>query len=371
MVFCLQYVRMTADSPPSSLTFADSSEVREYLVEALKLDLVGPGAGHDLADERLPGWRRPSSWYLTGFLIPSETPFEDRSDLDEDESLDEVPEIAGLSEESAEERRAAKKGFFPSSMGLSFLVSEQTESLTVTVRWGDYEAGEVEDADGKPVAVWQRTAEKRTVDVTLSDPPDRRVPESGGLRLHVVSRQVDGQRLAGLPRGTRSVSVFLVNSRPPVPGNPGGVGVVDRAYAFQAELEITCNESFVPRPDPRGMAAAEWDDRVADLHYTDTPEYAVGHGVSAEWEVVDGYCRLLRTAWIPSATVAKTEPVKIPDVELSMEALGDLADGEAASEALNPLVSHYRPGSMRSGTGSERTMATVGRPQRNCCVSLA
>ena len=61
MVFCLQYVRMIADSPPSSLTFADSSDVRDYLVEALKLDLVGPGAGHDLADELLSRDAKPST----------------------------------------------------------------------------------------------------------------------------------------------------------------------------------------------------------------------------------------------------------------------------------------------------------------------
>ena len=93
---------MIADSPPSSLAFADSAQVRDYLVEAPKLDLVGPGAGHDLADELLHGWRRPSTWYLTGFLIPSDTPFEDRSDVDEDDSLDEVPDTAGLVEESAD-----------------------------------------------------------------------------------------------------------------------------------------------------------------------------------------------------------------------------------------------------------------------------
>ena len=48
---------------------ADSFEVRERLVEALNLDLIGPRAGHDLASERLPGWVRPSNRYLTGFLI--------------------------------------------------------------------------------------------------------------------------------------------------------------------------------------------------------------------------------------------------------------------------------------------------------------
>ena len=44
-------------SPTSSL------EVRDRLVEALELDLVGPGAGHRLATEMLPGWIRPSNWY--------------------------------------------------------------------------------------------------------------------------------------------------------------------------------------------------------------------------------------------------------------------------------------------------------------------
>ena len=64
-----------------------SLEVRERLVEALKLDLVGPRAGHALAEERLPGWVRPSNWYLAGFLIPSGTPPEKRADADEDDDL--------------------------------------------------------------------------------------------------------------------------------------------------------------------------------------------------------------------------------------------------------------------------------------------
>ena len=336
---------MVADSFSSGPPWQNSPAVQDYLLEALRLDLVGPGRGSDLAGERLRGWERPSNWYLTGFLIPSDTPFEERSDGDEDESLDETPDVAGLAEESAEERRAAKKGFFPSSMGLSFLVSKETEVLDVTVRWGDYEPGEVEGADGKPLAVWERRAQERIVAVDLAGHPDYPVPESKGLRLHVLSRAVDVSRLAGLPEGVRSVSVFLVNNRTPVPGppdDPDSYRVADRAYAFQAELEVGSGRPFVPRPDPRGARAEDWDDQVADLHYSDTPEYAVGHGVSAEWETVGGECRRLRTAWIPSATVDKTEPVERPEAELSMEVLGALSDGEAASAALQPLVDRYR-----------------------------
>ena len=115
----------------------NARDVRDHLVEALKLDLVGPRAGHALAEERLPGWVRPSNWYLTGFLIPSGTPPETRADADEDDDMGgEIPASAGLAEESNEERKAAKKAFFPASMGVSFLVPQETRALTVTVWLG-------------------------------------------------------------------------------------------------------------------------------------------------------------------------------------------------------------------------------------------
>jgi len=322
----------------------DSLEVRARLVEALKLDLVGPWAGHPLAEEQLLGWRRPSNWYLTGFLIPSGTPPERSADADEDDDMGgEIPESAGLAEESNEERTAAKKGFFPSSMGLSFLVPKEAHVLTVTVRWGDYDQTEMKGADGKSVAVWQRHPREATVPVSLTganDPVVHNVPDSEGLQLHVVERFIAAEDLEGhIPKGTRSVSVFLVNHRTPVEPKQGEP---DLAYVFQPELEVRSERPFVPRPDLRGARAAEWDEQVADLHYADTPEYATGHGVSAEWEVVAGACRLLRTAWIPSAEVEKTATVDVPGVELSMEALGALADGAAAEAALRPLVTQYR-----------------------------
>ena len=90
-------------------------EVRQRLVKAIELDLVGPGPGHELADERLPIFEPPSNWYLTGFLIPTDTPPELRAgdDEEDDDDFDEVPDRAGLPEESPEDRKAAKKAFFP------------------------------------------------------------------------------------------------------------------------------------------------------------------------------------------------------------------------------------------------------------------
>ena len=92
----------------------ESAEVREQIARALRLDLIGPWAGHALADERLRGWERPSNWCPTGFLVPRGAPVEQRGDADVDDEP-EVAERAGLGDDSTEDRRAAKKGFFPSS----------------------------------------------------------------------------------------------------------------------------------------------------------------------------------------------------------------------------------------------------------------
>ena len=340
--------------------------LRARLVEALKLDLVGPWAGHALAEERLQGWVRPSNWYLTGFLIPSGTPPEKSADADEDDDMGgEIPESAGLAEESNEERKAAKKGFFPSSMGLSFLVPKESHTLTVTVRWGDYEQAEIEGQDGNPLSVWQRRPREATVSATLMgarDPLVHNVPDSGGLQLHVLERLISMQDLEGrLPQGTRSISVFLVNHRTPVAPEQGEP---DLAYVFQPELEVRSDRPFVPQLDLRGARAAEWDEQVNDLHYADTPEYATGHGISVEWETLDGACHLLRTAWIPGAEVEKTATVDVPGVELSMDALGALANGAAAGAALQPLVTQYRSwievqrSSVRSLQGARHETAT-------------
>ena len=274
-------------------------------------------------------------------------PFEHRGDDDEDDDLDETPGVAGLAEESTEERTAKKKGFFPSSIGLSFLAPADAHTLEVTVRWGDYSLIRGRDSDGQIVAhrgqpepVWQRRGQQRRLSVSLSRSAEHPVPQSGGLRLHVVTRSVDVQRLTGLPEGTKSASVFLVNNRS-FPADDSDRAHTESTYAFQAQLTVRSSHPFVPRPDPRGAKASAWDDRVADLHYSDTPAYATGHGVSADWEITDGQCHVLRTTWIPDATVEKTQPVEMPDVELSMEALGALADGDAARTALQPLVERY------------------------------
>ena len=55
---------------PTTTSPATSRDVRQRLVEALRLDLVGPWPGHAQEHERLYFRDRPATFYLTGFLIP-------------------------------------------------------------------------------------------------------------------------------------------------------------------------------------------------------------------------------------------------------------------------------------------------------------
>ena len=332
---------MTRPTQPS--TPATPTQVRNALTHALDLDLVGPGPGDEHAEERLPGWERPSTWYLTGFLVPTGTPAAQRSDDDADDDYDaEVPDQPGLPEESVQHGKRSKRTFFPSSMGLTFLVPQAAGAIRVTATWGDYRRGKGEDWSGKRVDAWVRTPRAETVELGLGGAEVLRrhpVPGSGGLVLCSVARSIPSEHPhSGLDSGVRAVSVFLVNERRVADDRRAA----DETYAFQARLSVECDLPFHPRPDLSGRHSRDWDRRVADLHYADTPSYATGHGVSADWTVEGGQGKQVRTTWIGRAEVAATEPNVVPGVELSMRRLGALADGPAAHDALLPLVAAYR-----------------------------
>lgn len=328
---------------PNSTGYTTSEDIRAALTHALHLDLIGPGPGGEHAGEFLPGWERPSVWYLTGFLVPSGTPASERADDDADDELhSEVTERAGLAEESTQQGKRAKRRFFPSSMGLSFLVPPAAAAIRVTIDWGDYRRAKRENHAGRQIEGWQRAPRAETVTVRLhgsGSPAVDPVPGSDGLVLHTTERPIPTERLRGqIEPGTRAISVFLVNERALAEDSNDS----DETYAFQTRLSVECNRPFHPRPDLSGQQTPNWDDKVSQLHYADTPAYATGHGVSADWTVEGGVCRRVRTKWIGSSQVEATKPRPVPGVELSMRQLGRLPDGPAVRGALSPLVSEYR-----------------------------
>ena len=338
------------------MTARTSAQIREEMVRALRLDLVGPAANHPpdgvYATERLP--MSPMRWYLTGFLVPSNAPDDQRSDEASQEELD----LAGDAdidgdEDTMPEKQAARRVMFPSSLGLSVLVPQGVQAIDAIVSWGDYEperdpAAPAEapreggpDAAPPPVPrdrVWKRTPRNESVRVPIPEPGAKSRPilvaNSGGLKVYSSVRTAGGDATM-LPAGTRAVAIFVVNERLAAASDEK-----DRAFAFQVTLELHCAEGFVPRPDPRRGTDDEWDDRVADLQYADVFEYATGHGISADWSASEGACTRVWTTWMPCANVPFIEPATLPSAMLGMEALAT-ASSEELVAGLTPLTRDY------------------------------
>ena len=310
------------------------AQVRDKLASALALDLVGPApddAAH--AEEVLP--TAPAVWYLTGFLVPFEAPAGEREGDDADGELDEIGKARAGDDEAAPEATAARKGLFPSSIGLSLLLPAAAGSLTVTAHWGDYSPLPLEPADLEHHRAprWQRRPRTETVELALHEGHSAHpISNSGGLELVLTVRAAPGG--TGLLLGTRSVSVFLVNRRPPVEG------AREQAWVFQAGLRVKSAVPLVARPDVR--SSTDWDDRVTDLQYRGVVEHAVGHNVSVRVHCDEhNACRAVETTWMPQAEVEKVVATAIPGVDLGMEAIATAASGAVLKDSLTRLLDEY------------------------------
>ena len=75
-------------------------DVRSQLVDALRLDLIGPDVTRSLGmpDEVLP--QPPSRWYLTGFLVPLEADVSQRAEETSVDEMDQAGERGGTDDDA-------------------------------------------------------------------------------------------------------------------------------------------------------------------------------------------------------------------------------------------------------------------------------
>jgi Helicase conserved C-terminal domain len=329
-----------------------ATQIRTKLIEALELDLVGPNC-KDLEHAQEILIQSPSKWYLTGFIVPFGASIEIRSDSTANEEIDLQEGGVASEDSSAPEVTAARQAIFPSSMGLSFLISEEVSEIQATISWGDYHPIELETsespedslAEDEPLedeqpqkkprkTYWERTPQ--TVEITIplsttSQPKKIDVPGGSGLALVIANRPVRASQFAA---GTRSVSVFLVNYR------TSSADARDIRFAFQTRISLQCDRGFIPRCNLR-MGRNDWDEAVAAVQYRHDYEFAVGHNVSALASAKGKICTQIFTTWVPTAEVPRVAPANIPDVELGMEALAIADNAEKIREMIGPMVTAY------------------------------
>ncbi len=314
-------------------------EVRGELIDALQLDLIGPIGRLGNPKEILP--QTPSRWYLTGFLVPTDADEDQRSDPTSNDELDQAAEPAGIDDDATPEKAAARRSYLPSSMGISVLVPVGVHDLSAVVRYGEYLRVAQDEGYAGP-SQWQRIPCEEPVPVkfgsTVIGNDTVPVPNSRGVELVWSIRGVpDSETDSGLPKGTRCLSVFVVNRRKASPDE-----VRDEGFIFQVELELQCDTSFIARPNLRSLESDDWDERVADLQYRDSFEFSVGHSVATDSSGEAGQCKTVRTCWLPTGEVEKVAPSRVPGVTRQMEALAQLRDGADALAQLGQFVTTYK-----------------------------
>ncbi len=360
-----------------------SVAIRSSIVETFRRDLVGPAPQDaDLARERLN--ESPSRWYLTGFLAPADNPLaqngargaEDDPSTQEEmetdvEEADDFGAGGAAGDTELPEAPTTKRKFLPSSIGLTVLLPPDVKEIEALISWGDYltepplpeiillpdEAGE-KDEEGRPKKKrpqvdWVRTPRQQSVRVIVPEGRGEQIviPESaaaqrpgGGLVLESHARMFTYPTPSGGEQ-VRALTVFLVNRRAAVHRF-----YADVAFVFQARLELNCPEGFRPRRDLSGYNSNEFDLRVADLHYRDVCEWAVGRNAAAAWKPEEEEAERVTRVWtdpLPLAEVERVAPNEDIDLKsrvvFGMESLAEHAAGDGASltNALSQLPVLY------------------------------
>jgi hypothetical protein len=375
---------------PAASTLTSAATIRSRLVDTLRRDLIGPGPQDaDLAHERLKN--NPSRWYLAGFLAPALDGIAEGTESVEDEGdpllTDEVPDPetgtggGRAADDAPDDEPSARKSRVPSSCGLTVLVDASVREVEVSLSWGDYvtvpplpdEVFTDEKAQFDPAyrnVQWQRVPGQETLRLP--------VPENGRGRPVLVPGSAGAQRAGGAlvleaharpytldqPDGTKrhlmALTVMVVNRRDNTRRR-----FSDVTFAFQVRLEVRSAPGLYPRANVTGYASSDLDAALADLHYSDVADYAVGCNTSAGWTPdEDMVVRAAHTDFLPAAEVERVEPNEnIGDVEFGMEALAALAarGSDALRDGLRHLPTHYEAWI----AGQEATIAGIaGAPRQ-------
>jgi hypothetical protein len=222
---------MTRSPAPTAATTSD--QVRAQLVTALELELIGPtervlqalgSEARGLETEALD--RLPSSWYPTGFLVPTNTDLALRCDDTADDDFaaadgvdlrkprgnDKAYKPGGAGDDGGpSETGPAKPQLLPSSIGVSVLLPPGAD-LKLIARWGDYVRLGDDDAH-----TWQRSPRQEALALSHSEITssrslgDRDWPNSGGLHLRWHCRPAPDHQ--GYDPGTVAVTLFFTNER--------------------------------------------------------------------------------------------------------------------------------------------------------------
>ena len=355
---------------------SETLKARNFIVDFLRKELVGPAPGHPAVqidgEEILRPQDPPRQRYGAGILFPMRARFSSQDESAEGE------DVTGEAESPEQDEIVASKDgddtdpveispgevppetdrdvtlaneFLPSAMGLTALV-EVPERLLADVSVGVYEHEELQwetrrDKDGReyfPKAWWRRPI-NRTIDLSsaelLGGEPaivEKPVLEEAGkpaLVLHVVSRPHQQSEQSG---ETRLITFTLVNRRMrqnKTPDNSDcffqcGFSVRDADYKLP----------FLAYPE-RSHDPEDPEELSLQLLYLHRHTFAIGHGCAPEWsEPSNARTGKIQTEVLPTYDLKPVLPTQIEGLDLRMNELAS-SEPDVVSALCTRLADEY------------------------------
>jgi hypothetical protein len=355
-----------------------SAEEQAYVRELLQLavidDLLGPADG---PVEEIVGMSVRDR-YLVGKLAPMDT----EPDAVEADNFGTSGKV-DPDDQGEEIETSSSHSLVPSSLGFTFCVDGELESVQLFANWGRYERTQSEREDeetGNSRRCWKRIPSGGSAVVALN----KRTIDPIRVDADCPSVVVQGSVSAPLENGDRLVTLFLVNTQTMPEQNQ------DQAWIFQPELIVRDKEGqaiFRRRPILR---ADEFDEEreALEMIYRDRVEFAVGHGVSVHATVSEEDSERateVGTTILPEYEIQVTETPgldpedrpamrrMIADGLLDMERLADLERDELIA-GLKVLTDDYADwiseGRSLVGSGSFGYDATATETMERCAQVL-
>jgi len=319
-------------------------ELRHILETAVIKELLGPAGGeYEEVDEP-----RISDRYLVGLLAPlnrrtrnDTTPAAIQLDNEDqqanipgtvEESPAQLDELAltngGSPEDGTPETSNPVESMMPSSIGMSFCVRAEINSISVTAGWGQYERAKSEmfqTPKGGAKTVWRRSPIINATSITL---------QQGAI----VPWQIDPEYEVYVEGKIHKkddywiLTLFLFNKQTEPEQTP------DRVWLFQPHLsvesvdrsqtDIFIQKTFQRSPSTLDRAIHAEEQRMAMI-YRNEVEFAVGHGVAVHAQTaIDNPQRAthLATSIIPTYEVPQSEAPNAQEIPALAELVLDMKE---------------------------------------------
>lgn len=281
--------------------------IRDELTDIVIRDLLGPAGGpnEELSKYEDHVYQR----YLVGMLAPKDSKVSE-------EELDELATGEGDEGEEGAQDAGVPAGstYFPSSMGMSFVVAAKIKEIVIEAEWGHYLRVKSEfqkNKEGNPANVWQR---KHVVAAPLL----LKLTE-GYILPQPLHPQYPLVLLQGRMRLTKDgwvVTLFMVNQQIE---RTRRNDPKDEVWVFQPKLRVHGADNkpiFVQRKnrtvdfslmDPLTREESE----TLEMLYRHHREFAVGHGISVHATLLEPLAERayqVETEWVPTSEVPQQTP---------------------------------------------------------------